>query len=85
MKKISQKQYLAATHRLEELINLVDDNTPTDDPLTLEFLEISDIIEQYESIHYPMKIKINSSMENKTLPKESKTTTEYLFAQTTIR
>ncbi len=55
MKTISRKQYLAATRRLEELINLVDDNTPTDNPLTKEFLQISDIIEEYESIHYPME------------------------------
>ena len=55
MKTISRKQYLAATRRLEELINLVDDNTPTDNPLTKEFLRISDIIEEYESIHYPME------------------------------
>lgn len=55
MKTISRKQYLAATRRLEELINLVDDNTRTDNPLTKEFLQISDIIEEYESIHYRME------------------------------
>jgi HTH-type transcriptional regulator/antitoxin HigA len=55
MKKISRKQYLAATSRLEVLINLVDANTPIDDPLAKEFLKISDIIEEYESIHYPME------------------------------
>jgi len=55
MKTISRKQYQAATSRLEELINLVDDNTPTNNPLTKELLKISDIIEEYESIHYPME------------------------------
>lgn len=55
MKTISQKQYLAATHRLEELINIVDDNTPMDSPLAKEFLKVSDIIEEYETIHYPME------------------------------
>lgn len=55
MKIISRKQYLAATHRLEKLINLVDDNTPTDNPSTKKFLKISDIIEEYESIHYPIE------------------------------
>lgn len=55
MGTISRKQYLAATRRLEELINLVDDNTPLDSPLAKEFLEISDIIEEYEGIHYPME------------------------------
>lgn len=52
---ISHKQYLNANLRLEERINLVDDNTPTDGPLAKEFLEISDIIEEYESIHYPVE------------------------------
>ncbi|MGB5430808.1 XRE family transcriptional regulator [Eudoraea sp.] len=55
MKTISRKQYQAAISRLEELINLVDDNMPTDNPLAKEFLIISDLIEEYESIHYPME------------------------------
>ena len=55
METFSRKQYLAATSRLEELINLVDDNTPLDSPLAKEFLKVSDIIEEYESIHYPME------------------------------
>ena len=49
METFSRKQYLAATSRLEELINLVDDNTPLDSPLAKEFLKVSDIIEEYES------------------------------------
>ncbi len=32
---------------MEELINLVDDNTPIDDPLAKEFIEVSNIIEEY--------------------------------------
>lgn len=52
---ISPVQYVRANLSLEELINLVDDNTPTNDPLTIEFLEISDIIEEYEGIHYPIE------------------------------
>lgn len=55
METFSRKQYLAATSRLEELINLVDDNTPLDSPLAKELLKVSDIIEEYESIHYPME------------------------------
>lgn len=53
MKTSSQKQYLAATSRLEELINLVNNNTPLDSPLTKEFLKFSDIILAYKIIHYP--------------------------------
>ncbi len=36
-KTFSHKQYLNATDCLEELINLVDDNTPTDNPLAKEW------------------------------------------------
>ena len=49
------KKYLAANSRLEELINLVDDSTPLTSPFAKEFLEISDIIEEYENIHYPVE------------------------------
>ena len=54
-KTITHEQYLKANLRLEELLNVVDDNTPMDSPLGKEFLKVSDIIEEYESIHYPMK------------------------------
>ncbi len=53
--KISAEEYTRANLRLEELINIVDDNTPLDSPLAKEFLKISDIVEEYESIHYPME------------------------------
>lgn len=49
---ITHKQYLKANLRFEKLIDLVDDNTPLDDPLALEFMEVSNIIEQYEEIHF---------------------------------
>ena len=43
---------MKASIRLEELINLVDDTTPETDPLALELMEISDIIEGYEDQHH---------------------------------
>ena len=36
-KAISHKQYIKANRRLEELINIVDDNTPLDSPLAKSF------------------------------------------------
>ncbi len=54
-KTISHKQYLKANLRLEELITVVTDNTPLDSPLAKEFLKVSDIVEEYESIHYPIE------------------------------
>lgn len=52
---ITHKKYVKANHRLEELINVVNDNTPLDSPLAKEFLKISDIIEEYEGTHFPME------------------------------
>lgn len=54
MDSISNEEYINANLRLEELLNVVDDTTPMDSPLGKEFLKISDIIEEYESIHYPI-------------------------------
>ena len=53
-KVITHKEYIEANLRLEELIDIVDDNTPQDDPLAKEFMEITDIIEQFEEVHFPM-------------------------------
>ena len=51
---ITHKKYVEATLRLEELIDLVNDNTPEDSPLAQEFLEVTQTIEEYEEIHFPM-------------------------------
>src|SRR5665811_2032582 len=53
-KLITYEEYVKANLRLEELIDVVDDNTPLNDPLAKEFIEVSDIIEQYEEIHFPI-------------------------------
>lgn len=37
-KLITHEEYVKANIRLEELINVVDDNTPLDDPLAKEFI-----------------------------------------------
>ena len=52
-KTITHEEYVKANLRLEELIDVVNDTTPTEDPLAREFIEISDIIEQYED-HFPI-------------------------------
>ena len=48
------KQYVKASLRLEELIDIVDDNTALEDSLAKELIKFSDIIEQYEKIHFPI-------------------------------
>ena len=53
-KTITHEEYVKANLRLEELIDVVNDTTPTEDPLAREFIEISDIIEQYDEVHFPI-------------------------------
>lgn len=43
-KLITHQAYIHANFRLEELINLVDDSTPENDPLAIELIEASNII-----------------------------------------
>jgi HTH-type transcriptional regulator/antitoxin HigA len=51
---ITHEEYVKANVRLEELIDVVDDATPATDPLAIELIEVSDIIEAYEEIHHPI-------------------------------
>ena len=55
MKKIkTEKQYKAACERINELLKIVSNNTPVDDPNYLELDMISDMVAEYEDIHYPI-------------------------------
>ena len=50
----SEAAYRAALKRIEELLPLVNDETPTDDENYLELDMISDMVEEYEDVHYPI-------------------------------
>ncbi len=50
----THERYLKAILRLEELVDIVDDDTPKDHPLAKEYMKITDIIEEYEEIHFPI-------------------------------
>ena len=54
MSKITKEQYECALARVEELLPLVDDNTPTNDRNAVELTMMSDIIIDYEKEHYPI-------------------------------
>jgi HTH-type transcriptional regulator/antitoxin HigA len=54
MSKITKEQYEFALARVEELLPLVDDNTPTNDRNAVELTMMSDIIIDYEKEHYPI-------------------------------
>ena len=55
MNKVTKEQYEFALTRVEELLPLVDDNTPSNDKNAVELMVMSDIVLAYENEHYPIK------------------------------
>lgn len=55
MEKVSKEQYEFALIRIEELLPLVNDNTPANDKNAVELSIISDIVIAYEKEHYPIE------------------------------
>ena len=47
--------YMAAMERIEELLPLVDDDTPLTDRNLIELDLLSGLVEEYEKEHYPIK------------------------------
>lgn len=54
MSKISKEKYEFALARIEELLLLVDDNTPTNDRNAVELTLMSDVVIEYEKEHCPI-------------------------------
>ncbi|MCR5315449.1 MAG: helix-turn-helix transcriptional regulator [Bacteroidaceae bacterium] len=54
MSKITKEQYEFALARVEELLPMVDDNTPANARSAVELTTMSDIIIEYEKEHYPI-------------------------------
>ena len=50
----TEAAYRAALKRIDELLPLVNDDTPTDDRNYLELDMISDMVAEYEDVHYPI-------------------------------
>ena len=56
MAKIQDKNaYNAAMARIEELLPLVDDDTPKTDKNLVELDLLSELVSEYEDEHYPIK------------------------------
>ena len=55
MSKISKEQYEFALARIEELLPLVDDNTPANDRNAVELTMMSDVVIDYEKEHFPIE------------------------------
>ena len=54
MNKITREQYEFALARVEELLPLVDDNTPANDKNAVELTMMSDVVIAYEKEHFPI-------------------------------
>lgn len=54
MNKINKEQYEFALARIEELLPLVDDNTPANNKNAVELTLMSDIVIDYEKEHFPI-------------------------------
>lgn len=68
--QISKQQYEYALNRIEELLPLVNDETPASDKNAIELTIVSDVVEAYEKLHYPIAKPtigelINLSIEEK--------------------
>ena len=55
MSTITKEQYEFAQSKIEELLPLVDDNTPVNDKNAVELSMMSDIVIAYEKEHYPIE------------------------------
>lgn len=51
----NETAYKAAMERIEELLPLVDDNTPTSDKNLIELDLLSSLVSEYEDEHYPIR------------------------------
>ena len=54
MTKITKAQYEFALARIDELLLMVDDNTPANDRNAVELTMMSDVVIDYEKENYPM-------------------------------
>lgn len=50
----NEEQYHAACDRINQLLKVVTNDTPSDDPSLLELDMISDMVADYEELHYPI-------------------------------
>jgi len=54
MTKITEYQYREAESKIEDLLPFVNEDTPKNDPNFIELKRVSDIVEAYETEHYPI-------------------------------
>ncbi|MCO5285000.1 MAG: helix-turn-helix domain-containing protein [Chitinophagaceae bacterium] len=50
----NEREYKAITLRIDELLQVVDDNTPATNKDYIELMLLSDLVADYEDTHYPI-------------------------------
>ena len=55
----NETAYKATMERIEELLPLVDDNTPLSDKNLIELDLLSGLVEEYEDEHYPIALLVS--------------------------
>jgi HTH-type transcriptional regulator / antitoxin HigA len=71
--KITEAVYETALARIEELLPLVTDNSPSSDHKLIELQIMSDIVEKYEDIHYPIGMPLLADVMRLRLEEEEMT------------
>ena len=51
MPVLAQEKYEFAQARIDALLPQITENTPMDDPLMVELMIVTDIVESYEEVH----------------------------------
>lgn len=50
----TEEQYELLLKKVNQLMDLVDENTPVNDPNLVELNILTDLVEEYENAHYPI-------------------------------
>ncbi|WP_278638523.1 XRE family transcriptional regulator [Capnocytophaga sputigena] len=65
----NEMQYNAIMKRIGELLQIVDDNTHESNPDYIELMILTDLVEAYEDMYYPIENTLSS--QSLTLPPNS--------------
>jgi HTH-type transcriptional regulator/antitoxin HigA len=52
----TELEYRATMDRIEELLSIVGENTPVNDKNMIELVLLSDLVEEYDTEHYPISL-----------------------------
>lgn len=75
-RKISEIEYNFALNRIDALLPLVTEETPLNDPNSIELRLMSDVVWEYEEEHYPMDIPSPAELIAEAIHEQNITQTE---------